>query len=60
MTRKTSNLVDLLVHWNPSAPYADEMWAETPPVGVEFGASGGDAVTPLERLHGTAQRYDNL
>lgn len=59
MTRKKLKLADLLAQYDLSAPYAGEVWAEAPPVGRESGAPVSDAETPLERLRGTVQRYDN-
>jgi hypothetical protein len=59
MTRKKPTLADLLAQCDPSAPCADEVWAEAQPVGREFGASENDAVAPLKRQQGTVQRYDD-
>jgi hypothetical protein len=59
MTRNKPTLADLLAQCDPSAPYASEVWADAQPVGREFGVPVGDAETPLERLRGTLQRYDN-
>ncbi|PRX34377.1 hypothetical protein B0G75_102409 [Paraburkholderia sp. BL18I3N2] len=58
MTREKLKLADLLARYDPSAPYAGEVWAEAQPVGREFGAPGGDAETLLKRLRGKVQGYD--
>jgi len=59
MTRKKPTLADLLAQCDPAAPSAGEVWAETQPVGREFGTPPVPADSPLDKLRGSVLRYDN-
>lgn len=59
LKRGMASFDDRLAQYDPTAPYAGEVWAKTQPVGQESGAPQDDAATPLEQLRGMVQRYDN-